>query len=264
MVLRRFLYLDAELTGEFLAQVEGGRFSEEQQTSRGEQGRELGGSVGGGGISARAGRSGSTHDERSRTVEQTPESEFQRLTDALGDGIQFLEAFDDEIWQSIRRGEILEIEAEVTVATMHKFVEAAGAVEPMLALGEAFGEAVEIDDETRQMFQAMRSLGQMAPKVPVLARPAGAARFTFVTSLEPDKLRVDTGELEGEATLVAKVQRKLRRGDQYSFLDSLPILSALPRQQRKEALRELENTDDMPDMVITPPAAVVTPIAIFR
>ncbi len=250
MVLRRFLYLDAELTGEFLAQVEGGRFSEEQQTERGEEGKDL---------------SRSTQDERSRTLQQTPESEFHRLTELLGeDGIRFVDAVDHEVWATLKRGEILEIEADLSVATMHKLIEAAGALEPMMAMAEMLGESLDLDDETQMGIQAVTSIGQMTTKVPVVARPAGAPEFSFIASLEPDKLRVETGELEGEATVVAKIQRKLRENDRYSFLDSLPVLSALPREQRREALKGLENSDDMPDMVITAPAAVVTPIAVFR
>jgi hypothetical protein len=99
-------------------------------------------------------------------------------------------------------------------------------------MAELMGESFDMDERTQQGLKAFTSLGQMSTKVPVLARPGGAPEFVFIASLEAEKLRVDTSELEGEATLVAKVQRKLRDNDRYS-------------------------SDDLPDMVITAPAAVV-------
>jgi hypothetical protein len=40
--------------------------------------------------------------------------------------------------------------------------------------------------------------------------------------------------------------------------------SALPRAQRREFEQGMKNEKDFPDAVIGPPAAIVTPVAVYR
>jgi hypothetical protein len=265
-ILRRFLYLDAELTGEFLAQLEGGRFSEEEQSRRGTSGRELSGGIGAAGVSAKAGKRGQEEEEASRLVRQTPESEFARLVELLvaDGGLQFLESFDDEIWGQITRGEILEIEADVAVSSLRKIAELAGAFEPLMKIADLAGEPIQMDKEAQAGLSMLTSIGKLTAKVPIVARAAGAPDYKFIASLEPAKIKVELDELEGEATLIAKVQRKLRPGETHTILDAIPGISALPRDQRREVIKGLENSAEFPDLVIPSPATIVTPIAIYR
>jgi hypothetical protein len=266
MILRRFLYLDAELTGEFLAQLEGGRFSEEELSTRGQSSRDLGGGLGTHGISARAAKGSSSEEEASRTVTQTPESEFARLAELLeeNDALQFLEALDEQIWSQIRRGEILEIEADIAVSSLQKIGELAGAFGDLQKLAELAGEDLQVDDETVAGLGLMTALGSFSQKVPITARAAGAPDFKFIASLEPSKLRAEISELEGESTLIAKVQRKLKNNEKHTVFDSIPGLGAIPKSQRAEMFADLENSAEFPDVVIPAPAAIVTPIAIYR
>lgn len=266
LTLRRFLYLDSELTGEFLAQLEGGRYTEEDLSRKGQRDSELGGALGAGGISAKAGKSSASGAEASRTVRQTPESEFARLAEQLEqeNGLQFLDALDEQIWGQIRRGEILEIEADVLVSSLRKVAELVGSMGDIKKVAELAGEELELDAETEASLGALSKLGTMNAKVPVTARAAGTPEFQFIASLEPAKLRVPLDELDGEATFVAKVQRKLRPTEQHTFFDSIPGMSAIPREQRREVFEGLENSVEFPDVVIAAPAAVVTPIAIYR
>ncbi len=246
LTLRSFLYLDGELTGEFLAQLEGGRYSEEDQSRKGQRDLELGGGLGAAGVTAKAAKSSGSEAEASRTVRQTAESEFARLADFLNgaNALQFLDALDEGIWAQIRRGEILEIEAEVLVSSLRKVAELAGSMGDMKKVAALAGEELELDAETEAGLGMISTLGAMNTKVPITARAAGTPEFQFIASLEPTKLRVPLDELDGEATFVAKVQRKLRPGEQHTFLDSIPGMSAIPREERKEAFEDLENSAD--------------------
>lgn len=265
-VLRRFLYLDSELTGEFLAQLEGGRYTEEEQSRRGESGRELGGGLAAGGLTAKAGKGSASEEASSRKVQQTPESEFARLAEALqaSDSLQFLDALDEAIWNQINRGEILEIEAEVSVSSLHKLGDLMQSFGEIKKLAELAGEDLQVDAETEAGLQAISALGEMNTKIPVTARAAGSPDFKFIASLTPSNMRVESDELEGESTLVAKVQRKLRAGETHTLFDAIPGLAAIPAAQRTEMIQGLENSPEFPDIVVPAPAAVVTPIAIFR
>jgi hypothetical protein len=56
----------------------------------------------------------------------------------------------------------------------------------------------------------------------------------------------------------------LRPGEKYTLLDSIPAMAALPRDARRKFARDLKNEKELPDLVISAPAAVVTPIAVYR
>jgi hypothetical protein len=94
-----------------------------------------------------------------------------------------------------------------------------------------------------------------------VARAAGATKFKFIATLQRASLRVGLEELEGEVTLFATIQRKLRTGEKYTVLDSMAgiALSALPRAERRKMEASMENdSKDFPNAVIGAPAAVVT------
>jgi len=268
-VLRRFLYLDSDLTGEFLAQLDQGVFTEEEQRNVVRREKRLGGDVKAGlgsvGLGAGAGRGSSDEAEATRTMRQTPESEFARLYDVLSSSgdVQWLEALDEQIWEQLRRGEIVEVESVVSAASLTKFATLAEKAAPLMEVMELLGETV--DTETREAMAGMRSLGDLfGNKVPVVSRAAGAPKFKFIANLEKDKVRVDLDELEGEATLVAKIQRKLAPSEKHTVFESMPGMGSLPRALRRSIQGDIKNEKELPDLVIRSPAAVVTPIAIYR
>jgi len=267
--LRSFLYLDATLVAEFLSQLEGGVYSEEESRARTRSGKDIGGEAGAGigpaKLGFKAGRASGQEDETARTIQQTPESAFARLfawLEESGD-LRYVEAFDDDGWESQRRSEILEAGVTVSVSTLAKLASLAEQVGPLLQLVETFGGET-VDAKAAEAIQGFRLLGGVTDKVPVVARLVGSPKYKFIAPLSRQHLRVDPGEVDGEATMLLKLQRKLQRGDKYTLLDSIAGLSALPRAKRREMERSMKNDKDFPDAVIGPPAAVVTPIAIYR
>jgi hypothetical protein len=245
-VLRRFLYLDFELTLEFLAQVDRGIFMEEEQRDVVRHDKKIGGdlsaAVGGVGLGAQAGKGSSGEAEATRTMIQTPESTFGRLYDVLTStsDIQWLEALDDGIWEQLHRGEIVEVESVVSASSVTKFATLAEQITPLMEAMEIFGESV--DNETREAFAGMRSLGELfGTKIPIVARAAGAQKFKFIANLEADKVRVGLDELEGEATLLAKIQRKLVASDKHTVFESLARHGlAAPRAAPERSGRDQE------------------------
>lgn len=268
-MLRRFLYLDFELTIEFLAQVDHGIYTQEEQRDLLRRDRKVGGQLQAGfgpaGLGAHAGKGSSGEAEATRTMLQTPESAFARLHDLLSSAgdVQWLEALDDPIWDQLRRGEVIEVEAVVSASTLTKFATLAEQVTPLMEVMELMGESV--DAEAREAIEGVRSLGELfGNKVPIVARAAGATKFKFIANLEADKVRVDLDELEGEATVFAKIQRKLTPSEKHTVFESMPGMGSLPRSLRRSVQADVKNEKDLPDLVIRPPAAVVTPIAMYR
>lgn len=259
--LRRFLYLDEGLTNNYLSQLEGGMFEEESQTTTSTRERKRGIGAGAGPVKGELSGSRSGEDVTSRTVKQLGDSAFTRLADSLeaGDAVQWLETLDDEIWGQLRRGEVVEVEANVSLPTLFQFTALAGSGGALLELMRASGE--EINEETEQGVQMAAMLGQLLKDPVALAKPSGSPEYTLILPMETQSLRVDPNDLQGEMTVWGTIERKLRDGEQWSLLDAMG-LNVLPNAQ--ELVENLDAQEDMQGNVVRPPAAVLKPVAIYR
>lgn len=260
-ILRNFLYLDERLTSQYLAQLEGGIYEHEDQsvTDRRNRGGEAGAKAGP--FSAKGATGSAAEETSSRTMRQTPEGNYRRLERLLEDenAVQWLDAFDDDIWASLTRGEALRVESVVKVPSLYRYSEMAAGFQPVMDLMQAFGETV--DDETQEAVSGIAQIGEALKDVSVVAHAAGAPRYKFICPLKRSFLRDDLGALDGECIVVGSLQRLLKSGERYSILDDLGM-GGLPRAERRKAERDMKKA--LPDAVITAPAALLTPLAIYR
>lgn len=161
-LLRNFLYLDDRLTSRYLPQLEGGAYEEEAQSDN--DARNRGGEAGAklGPLNAKGSKGSEVEATSRRTMRQTPEGNYRRLEKLLDaeDAVQWLDAFDEDIWNKLERGEALRVESVVKVPSIYKYTEAAGELAPLMELMEVFDETV--DQETQAAVQGMTQLGQAA------------------------------------------------------------------------------------------------------
>ncbi len=260
--LRRFLYLDGDLTDEFLAQAEGGLYDEEAQSTTERSHRGVGGGLGAGPVSVGGEKGGVDEEARARLVRQTQESSFSRLAAMLerSDSVQWLESLDRGIWDQLERGEVLEVECQLEVPLLVKFILVASQMEAITELIEATGH--EVDPEMLQGMQALIAIGGLFQSVPVIGTPTGAPEFKFIAQINPMHLRVAIDELDGEARLYCILDRKLREGERHSILDAIPAMRNLPNRDEVES--GLSEIDQFTGEPVTAPAAVVSAIAIYR
>jgi len=259
-ILRDFLYLDAHAVSRSLSQLQEGTYEEEEQqrterhSGSGEAEARLGP------IGGRRSRGQDAEEQTLRTVRQTPESDFRRLERLLAeqDGVQELSAFDEEIWEGLGRGEVLAIEANLSVPELFQWTEMASSVGPLVDLMRGFGE--EVDAETEEVITGLTQLGKAAPKVPGVLRPLGTPKFKFVCPLRKDSIERELADLKDECVVVGTLQRRFKAGESYSLLDAFGA-GRLPRAERRKAEREMRK---MSDAVVTAPAALLSPLAIYR
>jgi hypothetical protein len=265
-VLRNFLYLDSQLVDEFLAQLEGGLYGEEEERDVRRSERGVRGDVAVGPVAAGGQRGSAGEEETARTRRQTPESRFARLYDSLDatGNLQWLEGLDDAIWNDLRRGEIIEVEGTVAVSSLIKLADLAEQMESLAPTIEAISDEPMMDADTLQAMRGISAFGGIfGARVPLVVR-AAERRFKFIADLDRSNLRTDLGVLEGEATVFGKIQRKLRPSDKWTLLDSIPGLASLPPALRQQMQKDVKNEEELPDLVIRPPAAILTPVAIYR
>lgn len=264
--LRDYMYLDEDLVERLLSQVEGGVSSEETQTDVEKLDKRRGGGVQAAPLKAELGRTKATEISASRTVRQTPDSACSRLIDTLeqADSLQFLEVFDDTIWGQLRRGEALEIDATIELSVIAQLGGIAESVEPLMAVMSSAGQ--EIDTDGLEAIKAFSALSGLMKAIPVLVRPTGAPDYTFIASLKADALRIDQDQLNGEATILGTLQRRLRQDEVWSIFDAFG-LAGLPQSLRKQMQQNMAQTDtdsELGAMVVKPPAALLNTIAIYR
>jgi hypothetical protein len=103
------------------------------------------------------------------------------------------------------------------------------------------------------------ALAEEAP-VPALASLTADPRFKLFVRLKRENIQVDgLQDLDGEARLVASIQSKVTRGKPIQVGQFLPGLTTSNRAQRRNT-----RTGDSSTITLRYPAAVVTPICIFR
>lgn len=261
VLLRNFLYLDEGLASQYLGQLEGGVYDETEQ--RTVSGSNRGGEAGAkaGPLSAKGSRGSIAEESQSRMIRQTPEADFRRLEKLLEDedGVQWLEALDDTIWQGLERGEILRIEAQLKVPALLKYTELAATAAPYVEMFEDFGEPV--DREAHEAIDGFERVNAMLKDAVVVAHAAGSPRFKFICPLKRDMLRDDLSSLGGECIVIGALERRLKPTERYSLLDAMGF-SGLPRDQRRKMERDMKK--QMPDAVVSSPAAMLTPLAVYR
>lgn len=268
--LRQFLYLDHDLVHEFLAPFEGGIFDQETKSTetRGERG--VGGRVGTpfAGVEGNLGKD--TRVGQERTTHQTSSSEFSRLYDHLEaeDLVQPLPAVDEGIWAQLEQGELVEFPATVALPGFSKMLDLAAGMAGILPLMQSLG-AGPTDPAAVKAIEGMAQL-QASDSGPVslIASVAAYPRFRFLCQLNRSFLRASANALEGEATVIGKIQRKLFRAETVSAVELFPGMNRLSKKQRREFERNVGNPK-IPGMEFGPssiayPGAILTPIAIYR
>lgn len=267
-MLRHFLCLDNALVDEFLSQLEGGLFEDESQSTTASTDKTLGGGLRGGPLGGEAKRTKGDEETVARILRQTPESKFDRLVALLrAEGaLAVWDAADAESWEGLARGEIVELDAMISVPALIMMLRSAGGFGELLPVLAKLSDD-PLEDEMTEAVEAMEAMGRLSEeKVPIVASLSASPEYKFLLQLDSGGLRVPFDELEAEGTLVVKIRRKLRPGERQSTVELFSGQSSLPLELRTGLVDSLTEGDDefSADLAIQFPAATATPIAIFR
>lgn len=270
-MLRQFLYRDTELVREFLAQLEGGIYETDNRTARSEKQGGLGASIGAPFARAEAKRAGQSGEESQRLLQQTPSSEFERLHQQLETQEFFvaIQECDDEGWSALQRGAIIEVEVVVRLGGLRKLMQLVSEMKTAMAFMQSIGSAT--DPKSQATLDGMEGLARLDDQasVPIVASVAAAPRFQFACELRASALVADQDRLEGEATLLGKVQRKLRRGERYLPISGMSNVMEAMATKDKAALGKTFSDPKAKAMGLADPSVgfpgiVLTPIALYR
>ncbi len=276
MLLRNFLYLDTASVDGYLSTMEGYIIEgpvEHTRATKGTKGGKLG-------IDKVVRAEGSAGSESSFETKQrhaiTPTARFQRLYELLDeqDFIQPLDAFDPTIVDQLHRGEVLEVEAVISIPDIFVASEAASDLSTMVnslsKLAEVSGPGsgnplAAIDPTQIQVMEAFAAL-LAKERIPVLFTARSTRKFQFAGSLSREHLSVRPVELKGEAVVFGRIQRVIAKGQMYDLPLLSPSLAALVPVRNRAERRRAKGQEPHRDPVqkVKGPGVIVEVIAIYR
>lgn len=205
----------------------------------------------------------------------TPESLFDHLFRELDkevDGermLTHLQSLDEEGWRQQPNGPIVEITGTLKVPDVMKVIGAMRGLGNLMPLIESLRETgqIEMNQEDRVMMNGLRmqsELGESTESQNATAvglEVAATPDYRFVASLKKTFLCTGPQDLEGEAKVLGKVQRKVNKGDAPIELEQL-----VPGFEAFRGLQDL-GTETQPEneaISIGFPAATLIPIGIYQ
>jgi hypothetical protein len=197
-------------------------------------------------------------------------SEFDRLFTKLeADGLRVIEDVSDaaEVGD-LRRKEFVEVDSRVKVAGLQQVMELFAKFSDALPVMESLGTDVKVDPKMLAGMQALTSLGGPDKPLPVVATVRGAAGFRVAAEL--DRSMLIASSLEGDASILLKIQRVLRPDERYLVGDPFGgLLKLMPEKDRAKIAESLKSDQlaelgVVGDVEIGPPAVVGTVVAIYR
>jgi hypothetical protein len=286
---RHFQYLDVAMAESYLSQLKGGipeggssteRFSNSERRDRGLRYK-------GTGVGRERGTEESSEDQES--VRYNPETIFSRLYEELDRETEeeekilaHLDSLDEDDWNELSDGDIVEITGTIKIPEILKAMDIASKFEQMLPfldqIGEWAGEGTPFGQKERALLSGLggfkEAIGSQDATV-VVIELVKTPQYRFVAKLKKDYLHPDAGELEGEAKVVGTIGRKVNKGDPpIGFEQLVPGLEALRgvqdlssrpinrAERRAKGNRGQPQHDDSTS--IGYPAATLTPIGIYR
>jgi hypothetical protein len=180
-----------------------------------------------------------------------------------------LQSLDEEGWRQQPNGAIVEITGTLKVPDVMKVIGAMRGLGNLMPLIESLRETgqIEMNQEDRVMMNDLRMLSELGESTEsqnataVGLEVAATPDYRFVASLKKTFLRTGPQDLEGEAKVLGKVQRKVNKGDAPIELEQL-----VPGFEAFRGLQDLGTETQPEDEAISIgfPAATLIPIGIYQ
>jgi hypothetical protein len=187
--------------------------------------------------------------------------------------IQQLNALDEAIWDQLQVGELLEARVVFALPKIHEMLAAAEKWKELAGVMRAMGQELEADQvETLAKIDVIGPILQNENPT-LIGSLVGSPKFRLAVPLIPSNLLVDLPNIQGEVTLLAAVERKTARGGFITIADLVKNMQAfLPNRAARRGRAKggdgaAANQDQFLDeqqLRIAHPAALVTPVAIYR
>lgn len=256
---RNFIYLDTITLNDYYSAIKGGLTDGQELITKGSKSQSGGAKIYGLGGTLES-ETASEVREKVVVTDAAKFDELYKLMESQGD-IQYLDCFDNEIWNSIKRREILEIEVLVKIPDLYKTMNAIGDLMPLMGvLEQVMGKDMFKNEEEKNMVTGIMSMVNLENNqtIPLVCESESTEGYKFIVELSKEFLRMDVTNLNGEMTLFGKVQKIIPDGIEIEVYNMFSGLKAL-----MEIGNQNNNIEQFIEKV-TGPAMKITPLAIYR
>lgn len=261
-MFRNFLYLDKKMLNDYLSIIEGGIVKEREIKTIDAKGKagEIGFKGTGGKLTNQR-----TEEILDRTV-LTDAGKFNSLHSYMDKNghIQFLDAFDEEIWNDIKRKEIIEAEVTLRIPKLYEQLSSVGNILPYIGdFQSATGEIFTGKNDSK-IFSA---LGEMSKeiensKVPVICESAMTTGYKFILDINRSHLNVGLDEFSEEATIIGKVQRIYNTNEKIEVFSLVPSSKNFMNREDRRKMGKSNSNDNIVE-IINGLAMKIIPLAIY-
>lgn len=257
---RNFIYLDTNTLNDYYSTIMGGLTDSQEFITKDSNSKS-----GKGGLPVVSASLESVTESESRkeliSTDATKFNELYELMNSKGD-IQYLDAFDEEIWNSIKRREILEIEVSVKIPELYKTMSAIEDAMPLIGLLEKSGQSLFKNDKEKAMMTGLMSMMNLenGGTIPLICESESTEGYKFIVELSKSYLRMDPINLNGEMTLLGKVQKIIPKNVEVEVFNMFPGLKPLMKLGDQNKNTSMEKLMEK----ITGPAMIIIPLAIYR
>lgn len=274
VILGSIMYINTREVDNLLASIEGGLTEQFKQTAKEIRGKRGEGGLGlpGTDLGLKGGLETVREEAREAVGKQTPVSRLADLRRILIDNeyVQYINATDMELRDTLSEGAILEVRGELTVSAFGELVDVASKLLSLTeAFGGLFGDTTKIDPQTEQ---GIRYLEHVTSKgIPVYVQPEKLRKarraFDFACILDPNDLRVARSELGAKVNVLGRV-KKIPASSEVTYLyELIPGISLLPRTEFKDLLKRLAKSPQFSiterDLRLRHPTVLLGPIAVY-
>lgn len=269
IVLREYVYFDREKVEDFLSTIEDGLRKEQTEIERKHSSKGKG-SLGIPHVVEIEGETGFSENELKILKTSTNASLFQRLYNYLEEQnmINHIYSVDEESWEKIEVGDLIEIDANVEFSALNNLIET---ITNLSTFMEQFNPK-GMNKKAKEAIAGFQMLSQQSSKegFNIKITLPNNSKFKFVTTLPKKNIRVSKNELTGNYKVICRIQKILKRNEKFELFKLMPGL-----KMNRKAIREfLKIFKDMPpiagptpkieDLQISYPAMIITPIVIYR
>lgn len=265
MILRDFLFLDTDKLSNYLSILEG--YVEEEVEETKTEKKQIDGK-----LSVHFAESGGLSESSKETKRKYIVTEagrfrkFYELLEAQG-GLRYLDLFDMELWSTLVRGEIIEVQASIRIPTTLLQLQQAQNITPLIDLMNLFGQDPLDDRKANEAITGMTALNEtfVNKPVPLIFNATSTPGFQFFTELPRKYLHCLVDELQGEAVVFGKIHRFVEEGKTEKVFSIIPALDSFTGANRKKR-RAMESNKKLKDVeeYILGPAVILTAIGLYR
>lgn len=252
---RNFIFLDTNALNDYYSAIMGGLTDNQQLTTKDTTSR-----MGNASIKVVGASMGSeSESELRKEIILTDAAKFNDLYELMDSNkdIKHLEFMEKTVWDSIRRGNIVEVDVSVRIPDLYN---SKGALEDLLPLFNALNS--ESDPKQKEMMAGIISLMSLGTNdtIPLICEAESNEKYKFVIELPKAFLRVNTENLNGEMTILGKVQKIFPENTEVEVFNMFSSLKPLMKMSKQKVSEEMEQFIEK----ITGPALRIIPLAIYR